>query len=206
MQFIGKAAPQEEDDLHRELPEEFARKLEEWKKIKEGKLSPRLTRKDSEKTKANHKEKQLQWLEKELNKVEREKQRLEREREKFLEREARLERMRKAIYPCDGREGPEQEVLIQTSTGFFRFQGISEKFTKKLFEWEQQRGIAPEASTFALLDPKYHPEGEVDSGSLIRCKSVGSVAEQTGASLIVQSQPSSLSLNDVEALEAELEG
>ncbi|CAB3369869.1 Hypothetical predicted protein [Cloeon dipterum] len=202
----GKAAPQEEDDLHRELPEEFARKLDEWKKIKEGKLSPRLNRKDSEKNKANQKEKQLQWLEKELSKVEREKQRLEREREKFLEREARLERMRRAIFPGEGRDGPEQEVLIQTSTGFFRFHGISEQFTKKLFEWEQQRGIAPEASTFALLDPKYHPEGEAESGNLIRCKSVGSVAEQTGnSSLIVQSQPSSLSLNDVEALEAELE-
>ncbi|XP_059472303.1 uncharacterized protein LOC132194809 isoform X3 [Neocloeon triangulifer] len=202
----GKAAPQEEDDLHRELPEEFARKLEEWKKIKEGKLSPRLSRKDSEKVKVGQKEKQLQWLEKELGKVEREKQRLEREREKFLEREARLERMRRAMYPGEGRDGPEQEVLIQTSTGFFRFHGISEQFTKKLFEWEQQRGIAPEASTFALLDPKYHPEGEAEGGNLIRCKSVGSVAEQTTASsLIVQSQPSSLSLNDVEALEAELE-
>lgn len=130
----------------------------------------------------------------------------------------RLERMRRAMRSPDS--SGEQEVLIQTSTGFFRFQGISEQFTKRLYEWEQQRGIAPEASTFALLDPKFRPEaGEeaVDtavlglSGTLVRSKSVGSVADMTGtpvtnASDLVQSQPSSLSLNDVEALEAELEG
>jgi hypothetical protein len=53
-----------------------------------------------------------------------------------------------------------QEVLIQTSTGFFRFQGISEKFTRRLYEWEKARGIGPEASTFALLDPGYRPSGD----------------------------------------------
>lgn len=102
----GKAGPHEAHELHRELPEDFARKLQQWERIKAGKTSPRLTRKDSrseqqkeaagsntasphDKSKIAHKEKQLQWLEKELNKVEREKRRLEREREKFLEREAR---------------------------------------------------------------------------------------------------------------------
>lgn len=53
----------------------------------------------------------------------------------------------------------EQEVLIQTSTGFFRFHGISEKFTRRLYEWEKARGIGPEESTFALLDPGYRPVG-----------------------------------------------
>jgi hypothetical protein len=57
----------------------------------------------------------------------------------------------------------EQEVLIQTSTGFFRFQGISEKFTRRLYEWEKARGIGPEASTFALLDPGYRPSGDGSS-------------------------------------------
>ena len=33
----------------------------------------------------------------------------------------------------------------------FRFGGISEKFTRKLYEWEEQKGIAPESSTIALL-------------------------------------------------------
>jgi hypothetical protein len=57
----------------------------------------------------------------------------------------------------------EQEVLIQTSTGFFRFQGISEKFTRRLYEWEKARGIGPEASTFALLDPGYRPSSDGSS-------------------------------------------
>ncbi|KAF6212882.1 hypothetical protein GE061_010592 [Apolygus lucorum] len=38
-----------------------------------------------------------------------------------------------------------------------RFEGISDNFTKKLYEWEQARGIAPEESTFALLGPEYQP-------------------------------------------------
>ena len=36
-----------------------------------------------------HRDKEVQWLERELNKIEREKQRLEREKEKYMEREAR---------------------------------------------------------------------------------------------------------------------
>lgn len=50
-----------------------------------------------------------------------------------------------------------QEILIPTSTGLFRFEGISQKFTRKLYEWEKAKGIGPEASTFALLDPGYQP-------------------------------------------------
>jgi hypothetical protein len=59
----------------------------------------------------------------------------------------------------------EQEVLIQTSTGFFRFHGISEKFTRRLYEWEKARGIGPEESTFALLDPGYRPVGNGSTSS-----------------------------------------
>jgi hypothetical protein len=73
----------------------------------------------------------------------------------------RLEKMRRAM----GSGQREQEVLIQTSTGFFRFQGISEKFTRRLYEWEKARGIGPEASTFALLDPGYRPNGNGSSSS-----------------------------------------
>lgn len=61
--------------------------------------------------------------------------------------------MRRAI----GSGMKKQEVLIPTSTGLFRFQGISQKFTRKLYEWEKARGIGPEESTFALLDPGYQP-------------------------------------------------
>ncbi|KAJ9576858.1 hypothetical protein L9F63_006557 [Diploptera punctata] len=153
----------------------------------------------------SQKEKELQWLEKELHKIEREKQRLEREREKYLEREARLEKMRRAM----GSGQSKQEVLIQTSTGFFRFQGISEKFTRRLYEWEKARGIGPEASTFALLDPGYRPAGEgassshagdnVEGSILSRSKSASSVTNLgTGVTNV---GTSSLSLNDVEVLE-----
>jgi hypothetical protein len=47
----------------------------------------------------------------------------------------------------------EKEITVKTAKGEeFRFGGISETFTRKLYEWEQQRGIAPELSTIALLD------------------------------------------------------
>lgn len=38
-----------------------------------------------------------------------------------------------------------------------KFEGISRKFTRKLYEWEKARGIGPEMSTFALLHPGYRP-------------------------------------------------
>lgn len=161
----------------------------------------------------HHEVKELAWLEKELHKIEREKQRLERERDKYLEREARLEKMRRAI----GSGMKKQEVLIPTSTGLFRFQGISQKFTRKLYEWEKARGIGPEESTFALLDPGYQPplksgmvskvsgEPSINNGALLtRSKSVGSVADLvvTGNQSNLTHQPSSLSLNNVEQLES----
>ena len=33
----------------------------------------------------------------------------------------------------------------------YRFEGINQKFTKKLYEWESRKGIAPECSTITLL-------------------------------------------------------
>lgn len=45
-----------------------------------------------------------------------------------------------------------KEITVKTARGEeFKFGGISEKFTRKLYEWEQQRNIAPELSTIALL-------------------------------------------------------
>ena len=73
----------------------------------------------------------------------------------------RLERMQKAM-----KQGPveKKEIYIKTSTGEFRFEGISQTFTKKLYEWEERRGIRPESSTIALLDPNYQakPSDNVD--------------------------------------------
>ncbi|XP_014474330.1 PREDICTED: uncharacterized protein LOC106744251 isoform X2 [Dinoponera quadriceps] len=88
------------------------------------------------------------------------------------------------------------EVLIRTSVGSYRFEGISREFTRKLYDWEKYRGISPRSSTFRLLGPGYTPFAQdsdeatlTDSsstagknralhwGSLKRSKSDGSVFE-----------------------------
>lgn len=90
---------------HQPFSDEFLKKLEEWRKIKDAHRSyetkertpsPRPVRKQSTQPSPsgqNKKEKndpnELQWFEKELDKIEREKQRLEYERQKFLQREER---------------------------------------------------------------------------------------------------------------------
>lgn len=102
-----------------------------------------------------------------------------------------------------GTTTPSQEVLIQTATGFFRFQGISQKFTKKLYEWEKARGIAPEASTFALLErASVSSRNREERPALQRSKSVGSAIDSSSAAALSNTHhPSSLSLNDVDDLE-----
>ena len=54
-------------------------------------------------------------------------------------------------------EVPKKEVVVQTTQGVIKFEGISRKFTRKLFEWEKAKGIGPEASTFAFLHPGNTP-------------------------------------------------
>lgn len=106
-------------------------------------------------------------MDKELNRIERERQRLEREKAKLIEREKteKLFRLKSMVA-----EPPAKEVVVQTSKGVLKFEGISRKFTRKLYEWEKARGIGPEASTFALLHPGYRPlvvgngEGEIEKG------------------------------------------
>ena len=227
---VAGKSDQNVEELQKILPQDFNRKLQEWERMKAaGKpSSPALERQGSASNKNRNKlggsktcgksreekhvkmkseviqrekqkEKELQWLEKELQKIEREKQRLEREREKYTERETRLEKIREAMRQPQSH----REICIRTSTGEFRFQGLSRKFTKKLWQWEEQRGIRPEASTIALLDRAYRP-GQIpaDFGSrppskaLRRSKSESSVADLVSAS--VHSQPSSLSLNDAD--------
>lgn len=63
-------------------------------------------------------------------------------------------------------ETPKKEVVVQTTKGVLKFEGISRKFTRKLYEWEKARGIGPEASTFALLHPGYQPV-VVESGASV---------------------------------------
>lgn len=98
---------------------------------------------------------------------ERERQRLERDRTKFVEKE-KLEKLSKLKAMVA--EPPTKEVVVQTSEGVLKFEGISRKFTRKLYEWEKARGIGPEASTFALLHPGYRPllvgDGDGDNGGI----------------------------------------
>lgn len=66
-------------------------------------------------------------------------------------------------------EAPKKEVVVQTTKGVLKFEGISRKFTRKLYEWEKARGIGPESSTFALLHPGYQPV-VVESGANVMCE------------------------------------
>ncbi|KAL3277776.1 hypothetical protein HHI36_013118 [Cryptolaemus montrouzieri] len=207
---------------HIEIPvisEEFKKKLEEWKHIKASGYkndenerkniddktpSPKLLRLDSKAMKVQQ-EKELQWYEKELNKIEKEKGRLERERQKFMEREERLSKLKKSVTGDHKRD-----ILVHTPSGFYKFEGISRKFTQKLYEWEKSRGVRPEYSTFAFLTPEYPKStipkvkinGEEQTPSLARSRSVDSVVVSTmNTDCPLVSQPSSLSLNDVDELE-----
>lgn len=58
--------------------------------------------------------------------------------------------------------GNKKDILIHTPQGFYKFEGISRKFTQKLCEWEKAQGIGPEASTFALLTSHFTPHITVD--------------------------------------------
>lgn len=90
----------------------------------------------------------------------------------------------------------------------FHYNLSSRKFTRKLYEWEKAKGIAPESSTFALLHPEYKAvlenakanEGTREkSPGLKRCLSVDSVKPAPShVDNKISHQPSSLSLNDAE--------
>jgi hypothetical protein len=124
------------------------------RQVKSAAESQRVVAQTLEETQETDKE--LQWFEKELGKIEKEKQRLERERQKFLEREESLSKLRSSVVG-----GLKKEVLIHTPSGFYRFEGISRKFTQKLYEWEKAQGIGPESSTFALLNSSLAQEGKL---------------------------------------------
>jgi len=155
-----------EEELQKLIPLEFSKKLQEWEDIKnrprDCSQSPSQTastsgsskneRRKKKKNDESHRQKELAWLEKQLEKIEVEKKRLEREMVKNCEREVRLQKMREALR---NNPDPKQEVWIKTPTAECKVEGINEKFTKKLYKWEEKRGIQPECSTMALLNPKY---------------------------------------------------
>lgn len=65
---------------------------------------------------------------------------------------------------------PKKELVVQTTKGFIKFEGISRKFTRRLFEWEKAKGIGPEASTIALLHPGYAPVVVENAGDVFEAK------------------------------------
>ncbi|KAH7982854.1 hypothetical protein HPB52_007559 [Rhipicephalus sanguineus] len=139
------------------------------------------------------KKKDLTWVNRELQKMEREKERLSRETHKFQERSVRLHRLRQALLNAPASSN---EVLVRTSAGEFRFEGISNAFTKKLYEWETKKGVVPEFSTIALLDASLQTTGrngdKAAPGNVrVLSKSDSSVAEPSN---ILQSRASTSSL------------
>lgn len=193
-------------ELQRNLSEDFNQKILEWERMKAAKSgrSPRPLRKFSaphrptvaaSKTKAPRpdKKKDLTWVNRELQKMEREKERLSRETHKFQERSVRLHRLRQALLNAPASSN---EVLVRTSAGEFRFEGISNAFTKKLYEWETKKGVVPEFSTIALLDASLQTTGrngdKAAPGNVrVLSKSDSSVAEPSN---ILQSRASTSSL------------
>lgn len=101
---------------------------------------------------------------------------------------------------------PGEEILVKTAEGLIKFKGISRSFTRKLYEWEKAKGIAPESSAFAFLHPKYqalvdcqgnHHDEDKASG-MKRALSVDSIKPSLNSQ--ISHQPSSLSLNDADNL------
>ncbi|CAH2040117.1 unnamed protein product, partial [Iphiclides podalirius] len=120
--------------------------------------------------------------------------------EDFLKKWDEWKRMKETnSVPAWEEEAKPDEVLVQTSTGLFKFQGISRSFTRKLHEWEKSRGIAPEASTSALLRAA-RARNKTPATPLTRTQSDGSVAPSAGTA---RRHGSSLSVNDVDDFESE---
>ncbi|CAG9580214.1 unnamed protein product [Danaus chrysippus] len=119
--------------------------------------------------------------------------------EDFLKKWDEWKRMKETnSVPAWKEEEKPDEVLVQTSTGLFKFHGISRSFTRKLHEWEKSRGIAPEASTSALLRAA---RAKVTLPALTRTQSDGSVAPSNSGRV----HASSLSVNDVDDIDSEYE-
>ncbi|XP_021198588.3 PHD finger protein rhinoceros isoform X1 [Helicoverpa armigera] len=122
--------------------------------------------------------------------------------EDFLRRWDEWKRMKETnSVPAWEEEAKPDEVLVQTSTGLFKFQGISRSFTRKLHEWEKSRGIAPEASTSALLRAARARNSKVPQAPLTRTQSDGSVAPSAAGSGRLHA--SSLSVNDADDFDSE---
>ncbi|XP_078037553.1 uncharacterized protein LOC144470377 isoform X2 [Augochlora pura] len=140
------------------LSEDFLRKMDVWKRMHE-------SNGDEEHSRAKFSrlgigtgidETEFLTLEKALAQFNRDtvKRRRETERQqtdKFVDASA------KSYMDAARDSNSTDEVLVQTSAGSYRFEGISREFTRKLYDWEKYRGISPRSSTFRLLGPAYDP-------------------------------------------------
>ncbi|XP_065371499.1 uncharacterized protein LOC135963522 [Calliphora vicina] len=190
----------------KDLPEDFQKKLEQWNKIKRGGSSTSCT--DSLKRTYKHGGSGKKGESDDDRGGDKDK-RIDKHKPHDKEKYERLAKL-KAIVS----EHPAKEIEVKTSAGVMKFEGISRKFTRKLYEWEKARGIGPESSTFALLHPGYCPidvkriskesHNHENSPTLSRSLSLDSISPSIALPVISQ-QASSLSLNDVNELK-EMEG
>ncbi|XP_017963618.1 uncharacterized protein LOC108656129 isoform X2 [Drosophila navojoa] len=178
----------------KDLPEKFQKKLEQWNRLKCTPAGGTNSDNDSLKRSSKHNQSSRRgsdddrWY-----------------KHKPHEKE-KLARLKAIVAP----DHTSKNIEVKTSDGEVRkFEGISRKFTRKLYEWEKARGIGPEASTFALLHPGYSPlyvglinkecnkNNPEHSPTLSRSLSLDSVAPNGNQAPVISQQASSLSLNDV---------
>ncbi|XP_053657916.1 uncharacterized protein LOC128706996 [Anopheles marshallii] len=191
----------------KDLPEDFQKKLSEWKQMKAAnKVPPYTTQSSQGGSSEGGSSMKRQQSKASGSAVKKSKTSDELEKDRHQQQQG-LSKLKALVSTS---ETPKKELVVQTTKGFIRFEGISRKFTRKLFEWEKAKGIGPEASTIALLHPGYAPvvvetRGVVlenkreKSPALARSLSMDSIAPVPSASSISH-QPSSLSLNDADEL------
>ncbi|KAH8283940.1 hypothetical protein KR054_005497 [Drosophila jambulina] len=181
----------------KDLPEKFQKKLEQWNRIKCAPGGGTASDNDSLKRGSKHGQSTRRGSDDD---------RWYKHRPHDKEKLSRL----KAIVAPDHSS---KNIEVKTSDGeVMKFEGISRKFTRKLYEWEKARGIGPEASTFALLHPGYCPidvrrinkecnkAAAEHSPTLSRSLSLDSVSPNCQPQPAISQQASSLSLNDVNDL------
>ncbi|XP_065721264.2 uncharacterized protein [Drosophila suzukii] len=180
----------------KDLPEKFQKKLEQWNRLKCAPGGGTTSDNDSLKRGSKHSQSTRRGSDDD---------RWYKHRPHDKEKLSRL----KAIVVPDHTK----KIEVKTSDGeVMKFEGISRKFTRKLYEWEKARGIGPEASTFALLHPGYCPidvrrinkdcnkVAADHSPTLSRSLSLDSVSPNCNLAQAISQQASSLSLNDVNDL------
>ncbi|XP_053698723.1 uncharacterized protein LOC128745668 [Sabethes cyaneus] len=178
----------------KDLPEDFQKKLSEWKQMKAANKVPSYSTQSSQLSEASMKRQHS----KSTGATAKKSKPTEEHKGEGLSK----------LKALVGTDPPKKELVVQTTKGFIKFEGISRKFTRRLFEWEKAKGIGPEASTIALLHPGYAPVVVENSGDVFETKrekspglgrslSMDSISPNPTAPSISH-QPSSLSLNDAD--------